>query len=348
LVGIFNKQYVAEDTLPSMLLRSKKVSFDEIQKIIETQKHGLKPFEEVTIESGIISLKDLQDVLRMQAMKTICNVFALSSADFRFEPVIPDSPDFNAFPPIPIETILFDVAKFLDEWPTIQKKLPDYGQVLSLSPQGKSLLEHIGTSSELSDEAIPALLDFSHIPSEEEIILQYFLQPKSISNAIKISKFNELDSCRCISSLLDKKLIENYYEKADSESPFIQQIETIRQKQEESPTSPSPIFWPIAAIFCLGAIFFHAADAVKIHNILHHHPGLPKLEKSANQQTHERASFVSILINAQLDQPADELPEEPAAGSGIDPGIYKQMAGEAKKVLFDNEFFSKVGAPQKP
>jgi hypothetical protein len=334
VIGVSKDQYVPEDTLTSMLLRSKKVSFEEIQNIVDEHTQSLKPIEEITVESSIITLKDLQDVLHMQAMNTIYHVFSWNSADFRFEPLISDKYDFNSFPPIPIDTLLLNVAKFLDEWPKIQKKLPDYNQVLSISDGGKALLESShGSIGELGNDAMPMIPSYSALSVEEEIIIQYFLQPKSITDILKISKFNELDSCRYILSLLDKELLENYYKKTMAVSPIIRQMASIHKKQATSHQKPSPIFWPSFAALLLAAVFYHETSINELLGIELHPPILPRLEPVANQQTHERASFVDILNKLQLDANHLAIPDEPNINSSIDPGIYKFSYSEAKKVF---------------
>jgi len=249
VIGIDTTQSLPEESISSILLRSNKVSFDEMRKLIQGCNNGFKRLEEIILESGLITSQDLQDVIHMQTMNIVYKVFLWTSGKYQFDPVTNGVfKKIDHFLPIPIDTILIEAAKFIDEWPRTQKRLPDRFQVLSKSASANTLLQTIDRDISkditlLLNSDILNQFNAMNISREEENVLRYFEQPSSIDNIIKISKYYELDTCRYIVLLLEKGLLEISSCKSTTLPNMLQQINDIQKKQTEISKKPSMLFW---------------------------------------------------------------------------------------------------------
>jgi hypothetical protein len=246
--------------------------------------HGetLKSMKNIALEYGAITLENIQDIYQMQAMTIIYDLFLWTTADYRFDSIVTDNIDRDAFLPIPIESVLMETAKFIDEWPRVQKLLPSHSQALA-------------TTGKAADAADP-------LTHEEGIVLGYFDPSNSIQDAIAQSRYYELDTCKCIVTLLERGYLEICDQKAVSPTAVMQGISDIQKGQMRFSQDYSPFFWPILAICAIVPIFFFApklfnGDINQGLNAICNKGSVPV----SYGQIDERQALVSILKNASTD-----------------------------------------------
>jgi hypothetical protein len=264
-----------------MLLRIGIISNEELENMFKIHSQTLKPTKKIALENGAITIQNIQDAYHMQAMTIIYDLFLWTIGDYRFDSTITDDIDRDTFLPIPIESVLMETAKFIDEWPRVQKQLPTHSQVLSKTRKAVA--------------ADPA----TH---EEVVVLGYFENPNSIQDAIALSRYYELDTCKCIANLLERGHLEISDQNAIAPHPVIEGISGIQKGQIRFSQSYSALFWPVLAVCALIPIFFCAPKMLKI-NI---NQGLraiygDDLIPLCNGQIEERQALVSILKDANTD-----------------------------------------------
>ena len=317
VIGVYSNQRDNEDNLGSILLRFNKISHEEMQSIFFQQNYELKYIEKIILESGTITLKELQDVLYIQAMKVIHKIFLWTSGNYQFDSIITDNLESNNFPPIPIETVLMEAAKLLDEWPQVQKRLPDRFQTIARSAVADNLIR--GINRDISKD-ITVILDGNalaqfksmNLTFDEETVLHYFDQPYSTDSVVKTSKFYELDTCKHIASLLEKGLLEIYEQRSITDSAITRQIADIQKKQAETSYNPSVLLWPLAAIFIIVPLSQYSPKTKLGIN-----RGLVSISRqntkqTQDKQTEERSALVSILHNVKSDKNSLVIPAEPS------------------------------------
>ena len=96
--------------------------------------------------------QDLQDALFNQAMAIINRTFRWVEGDYRFDSILPLDLDRENFPPIPVDTVLMEAARIMDEWPEVQRRLPDTRVPLAKTAAGRMLQLDI-------DQDLSALLE---------------------------------------------------------------------------------------------------------------------------------------------------------------------------------------------
>jgi hypothetical protein len=249
IVGCDSNQVPMEDRVGALLVRLGRLTGEELMEMIQQQRQTLKRMGVLLLESGRVTRQDIQDALFNQAMAIIYRTFRWVEGDYRFDSMLPLDLDRENFPPIPVDTVLMEAARIMDEWPEVQRRLPDHKVLLARTAAADQLrLDIDQDSSALLDGEAPARPD-SGLSHEEEVTLTYFAEPSSIQNVLQISRYDELDTCRMIADLLGKGLLEPSRE-ADQLRMPIWSLPLERGRESGLPAPPSGLFWPLVAL-CL-------------------------------------------------------------------------------------------------
>jgi hypothetical protein len=208
IVGCDSNQVRMEDRVGTMLVRLGRLTGEELLEMIQMQRQTLKRMGTLLLESGKVSPQDLQDALFQQATAILHRSFRWVAGDYRFDSMLPPDLDRDHFQPIPVDTILMEAARIQDEWPEVEKRLPGMSIALGYTPAASAL--HLDIHRDLSHvlEGQHAAVGSSGLTHEQEVVLSYFQQPQSIQEVIQISRYEELDTCKCIADLLERGLLQ--------------------------------------------------------------------------------------------------------------------------------------------
>src|SRR5512145_459910 len=177
IVGCDSNQVRMEDRVGAMLVRLGRLSGDELLGMIQKQRQTLKRMGTLLLESGKVSSQDLQDALFNQAMSIIYRTFRWIEGDYRFDSMLPLDLDRENFPPIPVDTVLMEAARIMDEWPEVQRRLPD--NTIPLQKTDKAMALRLDIDQELSsvfDGSANVNLKGSGLTHEQETVLTYFTE----------------------------------------------------------------------------------------------------------------------------------------------------------------------------
>jgi hypothetical protein len=292
IVGCDSNQVRMEDRVGAMLVRLGRLSGDELLGMIQKQRQTLKRMGTLLLESGKVSSQDLQDALFNQAMSIIYRTFRWIEGDYRFDSILPLDLDRENFPPIPVDTVLMEAARIMDEWPEVQRRLPDNN--VPLKKTDKAMTLRLDIDQELSsvfDGRTSMNLKGSGLSHEQETVLTYFAEPQSIQSVIQITRYDELDTCKVVAELLGAGLLEISQEGGDRTAPPAWGLPMEVRPIPQEPAGPSPLFWPLVAVFILVPIFTYVPNTRSSFN-----QGLASLQPSdvrigLDPTTHDRRAW---------------------------------------------------------
>lgn len=257
IVGCDSNQVRMEDRVGAMLVRLGRLSGDELLGMIQKQRQTLKRMGTLLLESGKVSSQDLQDALFNQAMSIIYRTFRWIEGDYRFDSMLPLDLDRENFPPIPVDTVLMEAARIMDEWPEVQRRLPD--NHIPLKKTDKAMALRLDIDQELSSvfEGRSSMNSKgSGLSHEQETVLTYFTESQSIQSVIQITRYDELDTCKVIAELLEAGLLEISREGGEqTTTPPAWGLPMAARPIPQEPAGPSPFFWPLVAILVLVPVF---------------------------------------------------------------------------------------------
>ncbi len=247
IVGCDSNQVRMEDRLGTMLVRLGRLTGEELLGMVQVQRQTLKRMGTLLLESGKVTSSDIQDALFNQATAILHRTFRWTEGDYRFDSLLPPDLDREHFVPIPVDTVLMEAARIQDEWPEVERRLPGFDLRLGRTPQAQSL--HLDIDRDVAD-----VLDgknhlqvgSSGLTHEQEMVLSYFETSQSINEAIQISRYEELDTCKAIADLIEAGLLEPI----SGGAPKVVRP-WVTDGQPESapgPWEPSPALWPLIAL----------------------------------------------------------------------------------------------------
>ncbi|MDP2876543.1 MAG: DUF4388 domain-containing protein [Holophaga sp.] len=326
IVGCDSNQVRMEDRVGTMLVRLGRLSGDELLAMIQKQRQTLKRMGTLLLESGKVSSQDLQDALFNQAMSIIYRTFRWIEGDYRFDSMLPMEIDRENFPPIPVDTVLMEAARIMDEWPEVQRRLPD--NKIPLQKTAYAMALKLDIDQELSsvfDGHGSSQNESSGLTHEQETVLLYVSEPQSVQSILAITRYDELDTCKVIAELLEMGLLEISQDQfATLAPPWSIPSETIRKPMVS--TGPSPWFWPLVAAFLLAPILLYVPRSRASLNL-----GLGSLQPSdvhvaTDIVTRERQAFVLHMV-----APVDGG-KSVARRLGIDAGDELSNLGDFRKL----------------
>ena len=120
--------------LGSLLLQAGKVLEEDLHRARDMQKGGDKRrLGEVLVAIGAVSPRELQRQVRAQVEAVVFELMSWSEGYFSFEEGAPAEPLAEVEVRIPVEAVLMEGARRIDEWSQIQTRIPHLGIVPRLS-----------------------------------------------------------------------------------------------------------------------------------------------------------------------------------------------------------------------
>lgn len=297
IVGCDSNQVRMEDRVGAMLVRLGRLSGDELLAMIQKQRQTLKRMGALLLESGKVSSQDIQDALFNQAMSIIYRTFRWIEGDYRFDSMLPLDLDRENFPPIPVDTVLMEAARVMDEWPEVQRRLPDNTLPLQKTDQAMSLKLDLNQElSSMFDGRGTSHSERSGLTHEQETVLTYVSEPQSIQGILQITRYDELDTCKVIADLLEMGLLEISSARVMTSIPAWDLPAEVR-REPVAPAGPSPWFWPLVALFVLAPVFTYVPNSRASLNL-----GLGSLQPAdvrivSDPVTQDRQAFALRMVS---------------------------------------------------
>jgi tetratricopeptide (TPR) repeat protein len=120
--------------LGSVLLQAGKVREEDLQRARDMQKGGDKRrLGEVLVAIGAVSQRELQRQVRAQVEAVVFELMSWSEGYFSFEEGAPAEKATEVEVRIPVEAVLMEGARRIDEWSQIQTRIPHLGIVPRLA-----------------------------------------------------------------------------------------------------------------------------------------------------------------------------------------------------------------------
>ncbi len=122
----------AQERIGHLLLRAGKVTERHVEQARRTQQAAPgRPLGEILVEQGSVSADDVRRQLRFQIEEAIYALIQWKDGYFRFEEQ--PSPQGGAVSVrVPTESLLMEAARRVDEWSTLEPKIPHMGVIPAL------------------------------------------------------------------------------------------------------------------------------------------------------------------------------------------------------------------------
>ncbi|HEX8394710.1 MAG TPA: DUF4388 domain-containing protein [Longimicrobium sp.] len=135
----------AHERLGHLLLRAGKVTEAQVQQARQAQQYAPgTPLGSILVDQGAVTADEVRRQLRFQIQEIVFELIQWKDGYFRFEESPPPPP--GSVPVrVSTESLLMEAARRVDEWSTLEKKIPHMGVVpvfVADSPDGPTLDLH--------------------------------------------------------------------------------------------------------------------------------------------------------------------------------------------------------------
>ncbi len=212
-----------EDRLGLILLRTGKISEQDLEAALKEQEESLKRLGRILIEHGLLRPEEVRWALEQQILQIVFRIFRWEDGEYHFSQETDIDYDRDLVVPMSADSVIMEGARMTDEWPFIEQRIPDREAVfIKTNPKRAVEVEEEG-SGDLDAFAF----DFEEAPGEADGAGE---KPESRTGAVKLnqrqyevyeavngrdsvsdlilkSPFVEFETCKALADLLDKGLI---------------------------------------------------------------------------------------------------------------------------------------------
>jgi hypothetical protein len=220
-----------EDLLGSVLVKSGRISEQQLQEALRNQKRTLQRLGHILIQSRLITHEQLSRALALQVTQVVYRLFRWKDGDYQFTQESAIEYDREHFVPLTAESILMEGIRMIDEWPIIEKKIRSVDMIFSKVRPGAKV--ELRKEPEEKEDVLSAAVG---APSPTTI------KPKSSSDALAMSEgeariyghvngernvqeiidrvgLGDFETCRALYDLLTRGIIQEVRKETGKEGP---------------------------------------------------------------------------------------------------------------------------------
>jgi len=216
-----SQQERIEHRLGYYLVRAKLLTDEQLKKALDIQKETLQRLGNILLSYNFIAKEDLQKTLQLVITQKIYKLFRWRDGEYHFDPDAPVEFRDDYFTPIPAQGILMEAVRMIDEWPLLEKKVPNLNIIYRKT--GKSLEKDKAEGKSLTaDDLFGDNDDFSdlfnatknmrtenqNLEEEEERVFRFIDGKRTVRDIVPDAQMTDFDACHALVSILDKGLIE--------------------------------------------------------------------------------------------------------------------------------------------
>jgi predicted transcriptional regulator len=195
-----------------ILARSNKITEDQLKEALNTQRKSNEKIGAILIEMGAIQKEDLVKALGIHVRETVLSLFKWKEGRYSFEPS-EISFERDYWLPVNTEFLIMEGVRRIDEWPFIEKKIPNLEVVFEKTREISDTIrvakpEEDPTTDILAEEKKDKEIQ---ITQEEMNIYNLIDGQQNVRSLIDISNMGEFETCKALSNLLTAGLITQKY-----------------------------------------------------------------------------------------------------------------------------------------
>jgi len=232
VVGAESLHKRLEDRLGHVLVKSGRITKEELTKALEIQKQTLQRLGYILTAEGFVEPVSLKAALSVQMQQTVYRLFRWRDGEYHFEPQDGVEFDRENVSPMAAESILMEGIRMLDEWPLIEKKIPNFTLVFEKVPLAVPPVVDTTSDAAAFDEASffgepapskkkepePPRPDGAvRLSHEEMAVYQHVNGVFTVQEVIDRSGLNEFETCKALFELLNRQLIRAVVPSAEAE-----------------------------------------------------------------------------------------------------------------------------------
>jgi len=224
-------QRTEAERLGNVLLRTRLLSQEQLDQAMAVQKSTSQRLGHVLIGQQIITQPALTQALQLQVKESVYRLFRWQEGSYHFSPE-PVAFDREIYAPIPAEFVLMEGTRMIDEWPILEKKIPNFQVIferIAAAPARPARARPVKVGIEdLMDfddgeSGAPPATSFERggeaLGPRENGILALIDGARVVQDLIDLGHLGEFETCKVLYGLLSLNLIR--VREASSPAPAV-------------------------------------------------------------------------------------------------------------------------------
>ena len=247
-----------------ILLRSGRISQDQLKYALATQRQTNKKVGVVLVEMGAIAKEYLMKALGLHVKEAVFSLFRWKEGHYSFEPSdISYERDYGS--PINTEFLIMEWVRRIDEWPYIEKKIPNLGFVFERIKENTDQVRVVSSEEESQDGMFGESRkeEGIQITQEEMIVYDLIDGQQDVRQLIEVANLGEFETCKALSNLLTAGLIVR---KSSAEPQKTEEEKGVGTRQISSRLTVPQL---ISSVLMLACLVFLSHSAGNFINTMH-------------------------------------------------------------------------------
>jgi hypothetical protein len=125
IIGSNSLAQHTEDRLGLILLKLGEVSETELESALRKQEETLQRLGRILIDHKVVAAEKVRMALEQQILQIVYRIFRWNDGEYHFSQETDIDYDKDLMIPIAADSIIMEGARMTDEWPFIDKRIPD-------------------------------------------------------------------------------------------------------------------------------------------------------------------------------------------------------------------------------
>jgi Domain of unknown function (DUF4388) len=255
VIGADSSPKKLEDRIGKVLVKTGLISQEKLKEALDCQQQTLQKIGFILVDQQYISKEQLKEALQIQVTQMIYRLFRWTSGEYYFDQKARVDPDADeSIPPVSAESILMEGIHMIDEWPVIERRIPNTNMIFRpmISTQDVE-------PGDINDNGSGAELDRIRLSREEYSVYQLVNGQSTVGEIIESSKFGEFHTSKALYDLLERKIIEPV-----SDTPRAPLQPTISIRAQREGIDFLRLAFPALALLVLIAILWGIKDPLRM------------------------------------------------------------------------------------
>jgi len=219
IVGSSSMSQHPEDRMGLILLKRGEITEKQLDSALKRQEETLQRLGRILIDQGLVSPEAVRTALSQQILQIVYRVFRWNDGEYHFSQETDIDYDRELMRPMAADSIIMEGARMTDEWPFIDKRIPDREAVMARTLPGQEFevaedeqddFDDLGFSFAETPEDPPAQAApkaENRLTPDQHTVYQLINGLRSIRDIILDSPLIEFDTCKALADLIDRGVI---------------------------------------------------------------------------------------------------------------------------------------------
>jgi len=219
IVGSSSLSQHPEDRMGLILLKRGEISEAQLDTALKRQEDTLQRLGRILIDQGLVSPDAVRTALSQQILQIVYRVFRWNDGEYHFSQETDIDYDRDLMRPMAADSIIMEGARMTDEWPFIDKRIPDREMVLAQTLPGQEFevveeeeddFDDLGFSFADTPEEAPVEIargPDNCLTKNQHMVYEIVNGLRSVREIILESPLIEFDTCKALADLLDRGII---------------------------------------------------------------------------------------------------------------------------------------------